>query len=513
MRRLLLVIAVVALTWSCSPGATTGPNPAASAPADLPVVSLPPLPPRVPVVPVVGFSSRLRALVPDDLAALVAGDEPRRLSQLHLIDDEREAMISALALTSTTIAERLVRHPDQASLRAALLADPTAVGMLRVSALEPALAPLAVDGQTLTGVDRLRDLAAWPLVAALPAADDGGYDPAGAWTAVIGGDILIDRGVANTARRRTRGADFAFDGGTADITGTRCCGLFGDRVTVATRSGNTGAIRALLAGADLALANLESPTPRNWVYHNEGTRFTGDPRLLAGVARSGIDVLSLANNHIGDGGRVGILETIAAVTAAGMAPTGAGADLAAARTPHLVEVGGVTMAIIAVDGVAGYYHATANRPGAAPLSVAALQRAIPAARAAGAELVLVFPHWGNEFQAEPTRGQRTIARAAIEAGADLVIGGHSHWASAMEIIDGRPVLYGIGNFVFDQNWSVETAQGLVVEATFIGARLVALRLHPTQILDQSQPNLLDPAGDGEAVLERVERGSRGLPGW
>ena len=89
MRRLLLVIAVVALTWSCSPGATTSPNPATSAPTELPVVSLPPLPARVPVVPVVGFSSRLRALAPDDLAALAAGDEPRRLSQLHLIDDER----------------------------------------------------------------------------------------------------------------------------------------------------------------------------------------------------------------------------------------------------------------------------------------------------------------------------------------------------------------------------------------------------------------------------------------
>jgi poly-gamma-glutamate synthesis protein (capsule biosynthesis protein) len=512
MRRLLLVLLLLSATMSCGVTPTSEPESPKGGESALPVVTIEPRLPPTPIVPVVGFGSRLRDWVPDDLRDLSDDRAERRISSLHLLSAEVAAITTAMSIDREAIGPRLVDHASHAKLRGALIADPRAVGIIAAERLEPSLIALRVDGQALTGVHRLRTWSEWPLTAAL-GADAPSDQAARLWTAVIGGDILIDRGVANTARRRERGADFAFDGGYATISGSRCCGLFGDRVTVAKRDGGKGAIRDLLSGADIAIANLESPTPRDWTYHNEGTRFTGDPRLLAGVARSGIDLLSLANNHIGDGGSVGILETIAAVEAAGMTPTGAGADLAAARAPYLHTINGTTIAVIAVDGVARYYHATANRPGAAPLSVEELQRAVPAARAAGAKIVIVFPHWGNEFQAEPTSGQRTLARAAIEAGADMVIGGHSHWASAMEVIDGRPVLYGIGNFVFDQNWSIETAQGLLVELTFMDDRLIAMTLHPTQILDQSQPNLLDPAADGDVVLRRVERGSRDLPGW
>ncbi len=147
------------------------------------------------------------------------------------------------------------------------------------------------------------------------------------------------------------------------------------------------------------------------------------------------------------------------------------------------------------------------------MSAAALRRDVAAARAAGAQVVVVYPHWGVEYTARTTSLQRALGRAAIDAGADLVIGNHPHWVGAMEVYRGRPIWYALGNFVFDQAWSEPTQEGLLLELTFRGRTLVQVRLHPTIILDQAQPNLLDPGRDGAAVLDQLYQASGRLLGW
>ena len=96
----------------------------------------------------------------------------------------------------------------------------------------------------------------------------------------------------------------------------------------------------------------------------------------------------------------------------------------------------------------------------------------------------------------------------MEAGADLVLGAHSHVAGAIEEIDGSPVFYSMGNFIFDQNWATYTMESFLLEATFQGDRIVQLRLHPFLSHDQAQPNFLDPAkDDGKALMKDVRRAS------
>ena len=396
---------------------------------------------------------------------------------------------------------------------------------MRLAALEPALRTLTWEGAAIVGVQHIETLAEWPLRAELPVdasipaewlTGPLAYDPATAWTLAAGGDILLDRGVSYRSKRTTRGVDSFFDGGLADITGTTCCSQFGSPQVAArlvSGGGINGLMRSLFQQADLAIANLESPTPKRWQQHNSGTTFTGNPALLRVVKEAGFDFLSLANNHIGDGGVSRIPETIAAVKAAGMQSGGAGANLAEAQRPWLTDVGGITVGIVAVDQVNPSTHARVNRAGSAPIGTPQLRASIAAARAAGADVVIVFPHWGLEFQAQPTASQRRFAKVAIIAGADMVLGSHSHWASAMEIINGKPVFYSMGNFVFDQNWSVETSEGLVIESTFAGSRLVSTRMLPTVILNQSQPNFVDAATDGVPIMNRVWKGSKGLPRW
>ena len=124
-----------------------------------------------------------------------------------------------------------------------------------------------------------------------------------------------------------------------------------------------------------------------------------------------------------------------------------------------------------------------------------------------------MPHWGVEYRATPFAGQQKLARTAIEAGADMVIGNHAHWAGALEIHDDKPIWYALGNFVFDQTWSIPTMEGITLELTFNGTDLVQAKMRPHLILDRAQPNFLDPLGDGKAVLSQVFRASKGLLAW
>ena len=101
----------------------------------------------------------------------------------------------------------------------------------------------------------------------------------------------------------------------------------------------------------------------------------------------------------------------------------------------------------------------------------------------------------------------------IDAGADMVIGNHAHWAGAMEVYKGKPIWYALGNFIFDQTWSEPTMEGVTLELTFRGKDLAQVRMRPHIILDKAQPNLLDPAGDGRVVLGQVYGASKGLLPW
>jgi poly-gamma-glutamate capsule biosynthesis protein CapA/YwtB (metallophosphatase superfamily) len=325
--------------------------------------------------------------------------------------------------------------------------------------------------------------------------------------------MLLDRGVYQTIKVQGNGVDFPFDGGTAEITGHTCCSQFGWRVPKMRRTGDKGAVRELMTKADLAIANLENPAPNRFKWHTSGVVFSADPSILKGLKRAGIDWVSLANNHIGDAGRNGIIQTMRNLDKAGIAYSGAGRNLDEARSPAILEANGVKVAILAYDKVAKYYHAGEDRTGSAPLETKYVKKDIKLARAAGADVVIVFPHWGVEYDPTPFANQQKQARAIIEGGADMIIGNHAHWAAALEIHEGKPIWYALGNFVFDQVWSEPTMEGITLELTFHGKELVQAKMRPHIILDKAQPNFLDPAGDGKVVMGQVYDASKGILPW
>ncbi len=372
---------------------------------------------------------------------------------------------------------------------------------------------LAWGSKNLFGTDRVKSLAKWPLTARLPGPETPAYDPKGAWTLFAGGDILLDRGVKQAID--ANGVDFPYDGGTVKVTGMcRDCSPMGWDLPNSKRTGNAGAVRRLISGADIAIANFENPAPNQWRWHGKGTVFNANPSLIAGVRDAGIDWVSLANNHIGDAGRTGMLQTMKNLDKYGVAHGGLGKNLAAAHKATLLKAGGLTVGILGYDMIAPSYHAGANLAGSAGMTKKDLKADIKAARKAGADVVIVFPHWGIEYRAKPSPTQQKMAHAAIDAGADLVIGNHPHWAEAMEVYKGKPVWYALGNFVFDQTWSDYTMEGITLELTFNGTRLTQIRMRPHLILGKAQANFMDPAEmGGKFVMSQVFNASKGLLAW
>ncbi len=271
----------------------------------------------------------------------------------------------------------------------------------------------------------------------------------------------------------------------------------------------------MLAGADITIGSLDATAS------DAGTPFGCTPTFslaapaaaVAGFKYAGYDVMAHAANHIKDcgisscGDRA-MFETDANLRAAGIVPVGTGRNLFEARSPQVVERNGVYFAFLAYDDIATYYQASADGAGSAPLDPATIAEDVAAARKV-ANVVIIVPHWGVEYTADPSGRQREFARAAAAAGAAMIVGNHPHWAQAHEQIGSTFVAYALGNFVFDQDWSLETQQGAVLEATFTGTRLTSTRYTPIHIYDEYQPRLAEPP-EAQQILDRIETASAKL---
>jgi poly-gamma-glutamate capsule biosynthesis protein CapA/YwtB (metallophosphatase superfamily) len=240
----------------------------------------------------------------------------------------------------------------------------------------------------------------------------------------------------------------------------------------------------------------------------------GDSRNAAALAEAGFDAMSVATNHIkncglSNCGDRAFLDTLENLRLAGVAPVGAGNNLAQALEPLVLTVKGVRFGIVSLGQIEPMAFAGEDTPGIAVLDDDNLRASIAAARQLS-DVVIAMPHWGPEYSPTPNYYQLHFAQVAVEAGADLVVGNHTHVVQAVQEIDGVQVFYGLGNFVFDQNWSRETRQGLILRVEFEGDRYQGYELIPTHVDGDGRVRLADAAEAAE-ILERIEAASRKLP--
>ncbi len=204
--------------------------------------------------------------------------------------------------------------------------------------------------------------------------------------------------------------------------------------------------RGLLGRADLLVGNLEgfvAPAGEN----REGRPRLAIPARLAGrLAAAGFDVLSLANNHIMDGGPTGLRATLESLDASGIVHFGAGNDRRTAEEPVVIERKGWRVGLVgACDDVHG--QATRSRPGVAPLRSRRLVKRVRALRGA-VDLVVVSLHADMEFTAHPAPWRQRLSRRLVASGADLVYQHHPHVCQGIEHYREGLIAYSLGNFTF-----------------------------------------------------------------
>jgi poly-gamma-glutamate capsule biosynthesis protein CapA/YwtB (metallophosphatase superfamily) len=445
------------------------------------------------VVPIAHLSSTAENISTQQLSGT------RNLAVGRGYRDEAEELIDSPMFESFDSEAAVVDHVSK---------TPEALGLVPWDEVGPRVKALSVDGRSLLDSEGSGDYPLAPEGAMVP-------DPEELRRVVVGGDIVLDRGQYYTVIQKGMGIDFPLDGGYAAVTSrvpeqsayseTGIIHQF-----TARRIGSAGAVREYLSGADLTLANFENPVIRDAVYHPDATTFTGHLRLMPVLDQAGLDGVTLGNNHILDAGTTGLNETMRHLDDAGILHAGAGMDLAEARKPMVFDLGGTKVGVLSYLDVPsyGWAWATQSAPGTAPLLRNVMEEDIERLRSR-VDLILVMPHWGKEYIATPEPQQVDLAHAALDTGADLVIGGHAHWPKGIEIYEGKPIFYGVGNFLLDQSWSEETSTGIFAEITLYGDDVVQVRPVPFIMLDFAQPNFLMPRAGGDRALRKIFAASLG----
>jgi hypothetical protein len=217
-----------------------------------------------------------------------------------------------------------------------------------------------------------------------------------------------------------------------------------------------------LRHADITFGNLECAVSTRGEPFPKEYNFRATPAALAGLRRnSGIDVLNLANNHVGDYGPDATLDTVRGVERLGMKAVGAGPDLERALAPQVVQRLGLRVAFVGFSEIAPIeFAAAADHPGTAWASPDQIAQAVHAARRKADVVVATF-HWGIEKQTLETARQRELADVAVRAGAQVVIGAHPHTLQPVRRQGGAIVAYSLGNFVFAAQSPETTSTGIL----------------------------------------------------
>jgi len=218
----------------------------------------------------------------------------------------------------------------------------------------------------------------------------------------------------------------------------------------------------LLQRAPIVLGNLEGPLAQKARKQKRNFSYQVDVSLASSLSRAGINAVTLANNHLMDCGRSGVLETLGALSNANVFALGAGTNERAAHAPVIRQAGGLRI------GLLGYYWngrtaATTDRPGSAMDPPEALEADIRSLREHVDRIVVTF-HWGVPYEREPSSEDRTKAHFAVDCGADAVVGHHPHVAQPFEIYRRCPIFYSVGNFAFGSGNC--RAEGLLVGLRF-----------------------------------------------
>lgn len=242
-------------------------------------------------------------------------------------------------------------------------------------------------------------------------------------------------------------------------------------------------VQKWLENFDLAIVNLETPVIENCPLTNEGMIFCADARSAVALQKNGVGLATLANNHIYNHGREGLAETKEWLQKAGVMNVAEGEFVQK-------NIGGEKFGFLAWDDVSQEIDKTNFSQ-----TIATKSQLV--------DHLIVSLHFGREYAYQPTKRQQELAHLAIDSGAEILLGNHSHWLGPIEIYGGGVIVYSHGNFVFDQMWSEETRTGMAIAWQFKNGGLQSLQVTPIWITDYGLANRAEDK-KGEEILQTIQ---------
>ncbi len=253
-------------------------------------------------------------------------------------------------------------------------------------------------------------------------------------TLVLSGDMMLDRGVRNSINKNFNG-DYS--------------ALF-EKLDV-------------LKKADITFANLEGPASDQGKDGRNLYSFRMDPSVVPALRGAGISILSVANNHVGDWGRESYLDTLVRLKENELSYTGGGINKSEAETPVIIEKYGIKIGFLGFSDVGPeWLQVGESQTGILLGNNPRLDEIVQNASQQVDHLVVSF-HFGDEYKTTHNKRQAMLARRAIDAGAKIVVGHHPHVVQDTEVYKNGFIAYSLGNFIFDQSFSENTMQGLLLE--------------------------------------------------
>ncbi len=218
------------------------------------------------------------------------------------------------------------------------------------------------------------------------------------------------------------------------------------------------------SSADVSFINLEGPISDKGKNVGSIYSFRADPKTIVGLTDCGIDVVSFANNHVWDWGRQAFEDTLNRLEEKKISYVGAGKNQEEARNPIIYNIRGINIAYLAyTDLVSEWLRRQDASPAVAGIDLEKISMDIQKAKSEKADIIITSFHFGDEYETVHNSYQEKIARAVIDAGANIVIGHHPHVAQDIERYNDGIIFYSLGNLIFDQNFSEDTSFGLIAD--------------------------------------------------
>jgi poly-gamma-glutamate capsule biosynthesis protein CapA/YwtB (metallophosphatase superfamily) len=261
---------------------------------------------------------------------------------------------------------------------------------------------------------------------------------------------------------------------------------------------------------DVVFANLETPltASSHGLDKNRKIVLKAEPESVVALTSAGINLVSLANNHIMDYYEKGLMDTIELLDLNNIAYAGAGEDIDEARNPAIIEKNGLKIGLLAYTDMAELvfagnpylsFAAGNEKSGVAPRKYEIVMEDVSKAREQ-VDLLAVSLHWGIEESFKIAPEQVEFARNLIDNGVDLILGHHPHQFQGIEMYKGKPIIYSMGNILFDQN-DPENMESFIVDMRYEGNELKEFTAIPVRILEKSYVEIQE-GEDAVNILER-----------